>query len=233
MEKIKLSWLYECFKNVDDKNRISLMLVGAGIDLSAWVECKILNYANWGFFDIYLGYSEKGFILRLKNTKDNPEPNYFLTSFLEFQTRMDSAHPWWKLLDCWEMKTTKNDARSDVMIEDKVLIKGAKFKFETKESDWGCKELKLGETGIEGVFVNEEKGLVTVKFNNGNIRHSLCSKNDPFDVSVGVANCIAAEWFGTKTHFKKWVKDNAKFIKKKAKKKKEEETKPDSENDAE
>jgi DNA-binding protein YbaB len=68
------------------------------------------------------------------------------------------------------------------------------------------------------ITINEAERVVTVVFPNGKKAMSRCSKDDKFDPYVGVALCIAAEQFGSKTKFKKYVDEHGKNVKAKKEK---------------
>ena len=78
-----------------------------------------------------------------------------------------------------------------------------------------AKEAKKKEMSIT---VNEEERVVTVVFEDGSVRMSRCSKDDHFDPVIGVAMCIAARKLGSRTKLKKYVENNARFVKPKKKK---------------
>ena len=78
---------------------------------------------------------------------------------------------------------------------------------------------------IKSVTANEEKRIVTVVFKDGDVRMSKCSKEDDFDLEVGIALCVAAHMFGSKNLFKKFVDSQKKKSKVKAQKKQTKEAK--------
>ena len=75
----------------------------------------------------------------------------------------------------------------------------------------------IGENMIQKIQVNEKKKIVTVVFEDDDVKMIKCSDKDEFDPSIGVALCIAAHVFHSKTKFKKFV--NAQIEKQNKKKK--------------
>lgn len=69
---------------------------------------------------------------------------------------------------------------------------------------------------IRTITANEEKKIVTVVFNDGEVQMSKCSAEDYFDINVGVAMCIAYHNFGSKTQMHKFIEKTAKIVKKKS-----------------
>lgn len=63
----------------------------------------------------------------------------------------------------------------------------------------------IGENMIQKIQVNEKKKIVTVVFDDDDVKMIKCSDKDEFDPSIGVALCIAAHVFNSKTKFKKFV----------------------------
>jgi hypothetical protein len=74
-----------------------------------------------------------------------------------------------------------------------------------------------GENMIQKIQINEKKKIVTVVFEDDDVKMIKCSDKDEFDPSIGVALCIAAHVFNSKTKFKKFVNSQ---IEKQNKKKK-------------
>ena len=74
-----------------------------------------------------------------------------------------------------------------------------------------------GENMIQKIQINEKKKIVTVVFEDDDVKMIKCSDKDEFDPSIGVALCIAAHVFHSKTKFKKFVNNQ---IEKQNKKKK-------------
>ena len=68
------------------------------------------------------------------------------------------------------------------------------------------------ETLIRNVLVNGKKRLVTVVFKDGTHEIVKCSKNDEFDVNIGVALAIAQHLYGSKNKFHKDVQNKVKVI---------------------
>ena len=62
--------------------------------------------------------------------------------------------------------------------------------------------------GIREIHANEIKKAVTVMFNDGDVKVIKCDPKDDFDVSVGVALCLANHLFGSKTKYKKYIKSH-------------------------
>lgn len=78
----------------------------------------------------------------------------------------------------------------------------------------------LSKNRIKSITANEVKGITTVVFENGEVRMAKTYKGDKYDANIGVALCLAYNDFGSKTKFKKMVKDNATTISKQIKKEK-------------
>lgn len=76
---------------------------------------------------------------------------------------------------------------------------------------WGVRTKPLCND-FKSITVNEKKRIVTVVFADGDVRMSKCSKSDHFDVSVGVALCVAQHLFGSKTNFHKKIEKVAKYV---------------------
>ena len=83
---------------------------------------------------------------------------------------------------------------------------------------FGGDEKSMGTKKKMSITINEAERVVTVVFPNGKKAMSRCSKDDKFDPYVGVALCIAAEQFGSKTKFKKYVDEHGKNVKAKKEK---------------
>lgn len=81
-------------------------------------------------------------------------------------------------------------------------------------------KLLLNKNKIKSITANEVKGITTVVFENGEVRMAKTYKGDKYDTDIGVALCLAYNTFGSKTKFKKMVKDNATIISKQIKKEK-------------
>lgn len=58
---------------------------------------------------------------------------------------------------------------------------------------------------IKGIYPNEEKKLVVVKFDDDSVIKVKCSKEDEFDVYVGVALAYSYKQYGSNTKFRKMV----------------------------
>lgn len=69
---------------------------------------------------------------------------------------------------------------------------------------------------IKTTTINKAKGIVTVVFNDSDVQMARLSKGDTFDASIGIALCIAYHEFGSKTKFRKFVKEQ-KVIEKESK----------------
>ena len=67
---------------------------------------------------------------------------------------------------------------------------------------------------IRNILANEEKRLVTVVFKDGTHEIIKCSKEDHFDVNIGVALAIAQHIYGSKNKFHKVVVNKTKTIEK-------------------
>ena len=75
---------------------------------------------------------------------------------------------------------------------------------------------------IKQIVINEEEGIVTAIANNAGYHHhgdfktvtlAKTSKDDEFDKYVGAALAIAYQLFGSKTQFRKYVDNEAKYVK--------------------
>ena len=75
---------------------------------------------------------------------------------------------------------------------------------------------------IKQLVINEEEGIVTAIANNAGYHHhgdfktvtlAKTSKDDEFDKYVGAALAIAYQLFGSKTQFRKYVDNEAKYVK--------------------
>ena len=73
-----------------------------------------------------------------------------------------------------------------------------------KENDMLVKEAK--ERVIKGIYPNQSKGIIVVKFQDDSIVKIKCCEEDEFDINIGVALAYAYKCFGSKSHFKKEVK---------------------------
>ena len=73
-----------------------------------------------------------------------------------------------------------------------------------KENDILVKEAK--ERVIKGIYPNQSKGIIVVKFQDDSIVKIKCCEEDEFDINIGVALAYAYKCFGSKSHFKKEVK---------------------------
>lgn len=58
---------------------------------------------------------------------------------------------------------------------------------------------------IKGIYPNEKKKLVVVKFDDDSVIKVKCSKEDEFDVYVGVALAYSYKQYGSNTKFRKMV----------------------------
>ena len=68
---------------------------------------------------------------------------------------------------------------------------------------------------IKSIFINPEKKIVTVVFNDGEYELVKCHKDDELDPVIGTALGIARHIFGSNNQFKKFVKQKAKVMDKK------------------
>ena len=74
------------------------------------------------------------------------------------------------------------------------------------DKQYVCKGETKMKAGIKSVTVNEKKRIVTVVFNDGDIRMSKAHKDDKFDVEVGIAMCLAYKYMNmSKTQYHKAV----------------------------
>ena len=58
---------------------------------------------------------------------------------------------------------------------------------------------------IRSVTVNETKRIITVVFNDGDVRMEHCSKEDHFDPKIGIALCVVHHMAGSKNKYNKMV----------------------------
>ena len=58
---------------------------------------------------------------------------------------------------------------------------------------------------IKGVYPNEKKKIVVVKFNDNSVVKVKCQKEDNFDIYVGVALAYCYKKYGTNSQFRKFV----------------------------
>ena len=58
---------------------------------------------------------------------------------------------------------------------------------------------------IKSITVNKDKKIVTVVFNDKDVKMSKCSEHDTFDINIAVAICIAAHFAGSKSEFRNVV----------------------------
>ena len=68
---------------------------------------------------------------------------------------------------------------------------------------------------ILSITVNEPKRVVTVVFGDNDVQMATCTKDDKFDLRVGVAMCIAYHIYGSKNAFHKEVEQKASYVKSK------------------
>ena len=73
-----------------------------------------------------------------------------------------------------------------------------------KENDILVKKAK--ERVIKGIYPNQSKGIIVVKFHDDSVIKIKCCEEDEFDINIGVALAYAYKCFGSKSHFKKEVK---------------------------
>ena len=83
----------------------------------------------------------------------------------------------------------------DCEIENKML---------KKDNDILVKDAK--KRVIKGIYPNQSKGIIVVKFQDDSIVKIKCCEEDEFDINIGVALAYAYKCFGSKSHFKKEVK---------------------------
>ena len=74
-------------------------------------------------------------------------------------------------------------------------------------------ETEVLDANILSITVNEPKKIVTVVFGDNDVQMAACTKDDKFDVNVGVALCIAYHIYGTKNAFHKEVEKKASYAK--------------------
>lgn len=73
-----------------------------------------------------------------------------------------------------------------------------------KDNDILVKDAK--KRVIKGIYPNQSKGIIVVKFQDDSIVKIKCCEEDEFDINIGVAIAYAYKCFGSKSHFKKEVK---------------------------
>lgn len=66
--------------------------------------------------------------------------------------------------------------------------------------------------GIVGIFYNTKKRIVVIKWKDNTVTKAVCSKEDDFDLSIGFAMAYFSKKFGSRSHFVKLLKDNAKCM---------------------
>jgi hypothetical protein len=67
---------------------------------------------------------------------------------------------------------------------------------------------------IKGIYPNEEKKLVIVKWSDDSVTKVECSKDDTFDIYVSVALACVRKFFGSNNQFRKIVDKLTKGAKK-------------------
>ena len=97
-----------------------------------------------------------------------------------------------------------------------VIDDWASLPFFIKPDAEKVKKLPIN-SDIAKILINEKKRVVTVTFTNGDVKMAKCSEKDEFDPEVGVSLCMAYHEFGSKTKYKKYLKSQAKWIKKETK----------------
>ena len=73
-----------------------------------------------------------------------------------------------------------------------------------KDNDILVKDAK--KRVIKGIYPNQSKGIIVVKFQDDSIVKIKCCEEDEFDINIGVALAYAYKCFGSKSYFKKEVK---------------------------
>lgn len=66
--------------------------------------------------------------------------------------------------------------------------------------------------GIVGIFYNTKKKIVVIKWKDNTVTKATCSKEDEFDLGIGFAMAYFSKKFGSRSHFVKLLKDNAKCM---------------------
>lgn len=74
--------------------------------------------------------------------------------------------------------------------------------------------MKKLNTVIKGIYPNEEKKLVVVKWIDDSVTKVVCGEDDTFDVYVGVAIAVCKKFFGSNSQFRKTVDNLTKGAKK-------------------
>lgn len=100
-----------------------------------------------------------------------------------------------------EEKNTNTDPIIGIFKGHPVLILGKGINIGSTSD----KPAKLTTDFIQGVYVDEVKRIVVVKFYDNSIEKVHCSKEDDFDPAVGAALAISRHIFGSHTKFYKRV----------------------------
>ena len=95
----------------------------------------------------------------------------------------------------------------------RVATSDIEIKYLKKENEIYKSMIYNRNNKIKGIYPNEKKRILVVKFNDDSIVKLACHKDDDFDINIGVALAYAYKCFGSKTHFKKVVKELTKEIK--------------------
>lgn len=96
------------------------------------------------------------------------------------------------------LKQLKNDAKE---LKSKGVLKVAKNK-----------KLKVNGWEVTGVYPNEEKRILVVKFGDGEVVRLACHKEDVWDINIGVALAMAYKMCGSKNAYRKQVEELTKPI---------------------
>lgn len=102
------------------------------------------------------------------------------------------------------LKTFKKDA-------EELKSKGV-LKVEKK------KNLKVNGSIITGIYPNEAKRILVVKFSDGETVRLTCHKEDVWDINIGVALAMSYKMCGSKNAYRKQVEELAKPVTSKVKK---------------
>lgn len=74
------------------------------------------------------------------------------------------------------------------------------------------KKLKVNGWEVTGVYPNEEKRILVVKFGDGEVVRLACHKEDVWDINIGVALAMAYKMCGSKNAYRKQVEELTKPI---------------------
>lgn len=100
-----------------------------------------------------------------------------------------------------EEKNTNTDPIIGIFKGHPVLILGKGINLASTSN----KTAKLTTDFVQGIYVDEVKRIVVVKFYDNSIEKVHCSKEDDFDPTVGVSLALSRRLFGSHSRFYKHV----------------------------